>query len=127
MTARLISGTNELKLDERLLEYDFGALEGEHIADLAVAVPLAIEHGGESIQALRARVESFLKEAVYDPENEGSNVLISTHGMVLRALLANVKNLEDVFEATAHANCGIAVLDVKDGRISVTAENKLYY
>ena len=85
-TARLSAG--EPRIDERLSELDFGSLEGltwdECSPDLQeelLAFDSFAAPEGETVPALRARVESFLAELP-----PGDHVVF-THGGVIRMLL----------------------------------------
>ena len=94
----------EPALDDRLAEFDFGVWEGRSwddvpraeldcwSADLAgYTVP-----GGESMADLSARARAFMQECVtpepgltHAPGDDPSDVVLVTHGGVIRALLAD--------------------------------------
>lgn len=89
-TARAISGGAAIRIDERLRELDFGALEGLTWSELEPATRRALVDfdgfeapGGESVAALISRVDDFLADLRSGP---GPHVVV-THGGVIRLLL----------------------------------------
>ncbi|WP_386065650.1 histidine phosphatase family protein [Tahibacter sp. UC22_41] len=81
-----------LRLDARLVEYDFGAWQGRRIEDLEREEPAALaryradpEHhippGGEDFAAFGRRITAALDDADTDPSQR---VLVLTHGAVIR-------------------------------------------
>ena len=81
-----------LRLDARLVEYDFGAWQGRRIVDLEREEPAALaryradpEHhippGGEDFTAFGLRISAALDAADADPTQR---VLVLTHGAVIR-------------------------------------------
>ena len=81
-----------LRLDARLVEYDFGAWQGRRIEDLEREEPAALaryradpEHhippGGEDFAAFGRRITAALGDADSDPSQR---VLVLTHGAVIR-------------------------------------------
>lgn len=126
-TARIISGATDIICDQRLVEYNFGPMEGQHFPNLEQAVPIASKSGGETIALLRNRVDAFFTQLIDDHANSDEHILISTHGMALRAFLANIKALPSVFDTTAHDNCGMTILRIENNETSIIAENKRYY
>lgn len=88
-TARLAVG--EPRIDARLRELDFGELEGKTWQECSPVMREALGRfegfgapGGESLDQLRRRVDSFLDEL------GAGRHLIVTHGGVIRALLGEI-------------------------------------
>lgn len=86
-------------VDDRLMEFSFGDWEGAtwdtvNESDLKiwmddfvnVAVP-----GGESMQQMSARVHAFWLDLVGSGHNK---VVVTTHGGVIRLILAHLRNIE---------------------------------
>ncbi len=106
-----------------------------------------IPKGGESFQEVIDRTGEFLQELLKsrgetseaggkendaDGKESGAGertILISTHGCALKALLANVRNtpVAQFWGEGVHKNCGVTILDVQDGVVTVAEEGKLYY
>lgn len=92
--ARELSAARDLplRLDARLVEYDFGTWQGRRIEDLEREEPAALaryradpEHhvppGGEDFAAFGRRITAALDDADTDPSQR---VLVLTHGAVIR-------------------------------------------
>jgi broad specificity phosphatase PhoE len=146
-TAELIKeGTrSECKIEKKdlLIEFAFGALEGLKIPEIGSNpafekykncfmnpekyVP---EDGGESFQEIIARGQRILGEIVLPLEKEipDGKAALCCHGAIIRAILVNLKQmpLADFWELS-QLNCCVNCLEVKDGRIEILYENKLYY
>ena len=83
-----VIAVGEPAIDVRLIEFDFGALEGKTWTDCSVEVQEALlafddfaAPGGESVPELRERVHSFIRDLP-----PGDHVVF-THGGVIHALL----------------------------------------
>lgn len=79
----------EIAVDDRLMERDFGAYEGVLVSDIDINnlrrwTDNAPTEGGESIRDVAKRVFEYLDEIGEKYRDE--NVLIVTHGHVLRAV-----------------------------------------
>lgn len=127
-TARILCPGQDLWVDPRLRELSFGVMEGssyEAVDGLPMPAP-----GGESSQDLRRRVTAVLADVIGDRENRGKQVLLSTHGAVIRGLLMYLKNTphENFWQGNVTRNCGMVVLDVDDaGAITLRAEDLVLY
>lgn len=127
-TARILCPGQDLWVDPRLREISFGTLEGTRYGAVE-ALPMPAP-GGESSQELRRRVAAFLAEVIGDRENRGRQLLISTHGAVIRGLLMELKGTphEDFWKGNVTRNCGMAVLEVdEEKKITLRAENLVLY
>lgn len=144
-TAEIILAGRDVPLFEEpaIQEMDFGAYEGmccsgEHRApestefnkfftDTGHFIPA---EGGETVQELLERTGRFLKELAHKTELAGKKVLVSTHGAAMTALLNCVKgNLEPgaFWGENVPPNCGVTIIDVKDGEMKITEENLVFY
>jgi probable phosphoglycerate mutase len=94
-TARLLFPAHQITLDLRLMEMDFGAWEGQSLAELRATPGAAAKEreslgldfsapGGETPRQVQARLQPLLKEIAA----AGIPTIIVTHKAVLRALLS---------------------------------------
>ena len=112
---------NDVSIDERLVEFNFGAWEGQlwsqipkheidtWAADLGNARP----PGGENLREVHTRVTALFTE-LYQRHADGCVVLV-THGGVIRTLVAHFLNMP-LTNAVS--------LNVEFGGISLTRTNK---
>ena len=126
-TARIICPDQEIERDDRLREIAFGDLEGKVYTDVT-ALPMPAP-GGETFQALQARVMAFLREIAEDPDNRGKRILVSAHGGVIRSVMMTLKNIpqEEFWRGGVSKNCGVTILDVEGSNLTIREENKVYY
>ncbi|MBO5460959.1 MAG: histidine phosphatase family protein [Ruminococcus sp.] len=144
-TAQLVlENQNPLYIDEpRIREMGFGEYEGMCISgpekspkspefnkffdDTVNFVPV---EGGETMKELMDRTGDFLQELYENEELEEKNVLISTHGVTMTALLNHIKNnlsVECFWCEEVPPNCGVTIVEVKDGVPSILEESLVYY
>lgn len=144
-TAQIILQGRDVPLleDDGIKELGFGSYEGmccsgEHKApesdafnkfftDTARFVP---GEGGESVAALLERSGAFLEKLYRDPKLQDKQILISTHGAAMTALLNCIRGrreVADFWNQGVPANCAITVVEVTDGVPEITAENLIYY
>lgn len=143
-TAEILRGERNIPIIEepRLKEICFGIYEGyccsrEHytIPDPAFMKfftdPGNYEppRGAESIAQLCQRTTEFLHEIADNPENADKTLLFSSHGAAVKGLLSSltIKDMKDFWNGGVHKNCGVTILDVTDGRITIEQENVIYY
>ena len=126
-TAKIICPDQEIETDDRLREVSFGDLEGEVYADVK-SLPMPAP-GGEDIPQLQSRVLACLEDIMADPANEGKRILVSAHGGVIRSVMMHLKNLprEEFWTGGVSKNCGVTILDVEGGKLSIREENRVYY
>ena len=137
-TARIVlaESGNDIPVltDERILEIDFGALEGRSIAEMGdaglpfFADPLGFAGfpDGESIRGVRERTQEFLKELI--KKDDGKTYLISSHGCAIRAMLNFLQSdPSDFWRGHAPYNCCVNIVEAEGGKARITAEDKVYY
>ncbi|MBO4290053.1 MAG: histidine phosphatase family protein [Lachnospiraceae bacterium] len=85
--------------------------------------------GGESFYDLQRRLKSFLEELFADPALQDATILISTHGGVMCMLFTLFKGrpLAEMWGHGVHKNCGVSLVEVKDGEPKVIFENRTFY
>ena len=127
--------------DKRILEMNFGVLEGKCCSKEGWDVPDSFQmffddpvhyqapEGGEDFQAVRERTGDFLNWLFAQEQYRDSTVLVTTHGAAMAGLLNNLKKkpLAEYWGVGVHKNCGVTEVDVTDGRIEIISENKVYY
>jgi len=124
----------DIVADPRLIELDAGEMESLLWEELCERFSTQMAHwkdsphlfcppGGETMAQLYERVTAAAKDIAgrYD----GSTVLISTHGVVVRNLMCWAKGLpfERLCEVQRWSNTGIGIVDVTDGKPQLIAEN----
>jgi len=116
MTAEAVSRATgvSLQLDEGLRERNFGALRGRAYADLETD-PFAADYeppGGESWEALHARVDSAWERVGRAASASESNLLVVTHGLVCHSLVTRHLQLGQRLDyAGGFANTALTVID----------------
>ena len=127
--------------DKRILEMNFGVLEGKCCSKEGWDVPDSFQmffddpvhyqapEGGEDFQAVRERTGDFLNWLFVQEQYRDSTVLVTTHGAAMAGLLNNLKKkpLAEYWGVGVHKNCGVTEVDVTNGRIQIISENKVYY
>lgn len=127
--------------DKRILEMNFGVLEGKCCSKEGWDVPDSFQmffddpvhyqapEGGEDFQAVRERTGDFLNWLFAQEQYRDSTVLVTTHGAAMAGLLNNLKKkpLAEYWGVGVHKNCGVTEVEVTDGRIDIISENKVYY
>lgn len=142
-TAQIILQGRDVPIleDKRILEMNFGVLEGKCCSKEGWDVPDSFQmffddpvhyqapKGGEDFQAVRERTGDFLNWLFAQEQYRDSTVLVTTHGAAMAGLLNNLKKkpLAEYWGVGVHKNCGVTEVDVTDGRIDIISENKVYY
>lgn len=142
-TAQIILQGRDVPIleDKRILEMNFGVLEGKCCSKEGWDVPDSFQmffddpvhyqapEGGEDFQAVRKRTGDFLNWLFAQEQYRDSTVLVTTHGAAMAGLLNNLKKkpLAEYWGVGVHKNCGVTEVEVTDGRIEIISENKVYY
>lgn len=142
-TAQIILQGRDVPIleDKRILEMNFGVLEGKCCSKEGWDVPDSFQmffddpvhyqapEGGEDFQAVRKRTGDFLNWLFAQEQYRDSTVLVTTHGAAMAGLLNNLKKkpLAEYWGVGVHNNCGVTEVEVTDGRIEIISENKVYY
>ena len=128
--------------EERLKEISFGPYEGYCCSREGYNIPdpdflkffekpgdYVPPQGGETIAKLCARTTEFLTELAENPDYREKTILLSGHGAVVKGLLSSltISDLNDFWNGGVHKNCGVTILDVEEGNISIRQENVIYY
>lgn len=143
-TAMIVKGDREIPVieDARIEEMCFGAYEGLYCKGENFNIPDEEFHrffddpvnyhpaeDGETFPEFCGRVEGFLQELFQKKEYEDSTVLISVHGAVLCAMIRWIRKypMSMFWGKGVHKNCGVTVVDVKEGAPEIVCENMTYY
>ena len=142
-TAEIILGDGKfpIETDADIREISFGQYEGALVRELRTRpeyesfskcfddpVHYLPERGAESYQQVFDRVNRFLTEQIIPLEEKYENVLVVCHGGVLRALISVIRELPlEAFWTISQPNCSVNLAKLRDGRIEMVEENRLYY
>lgn len=130
------SGNNTIpmEIDNRLIEIDFGDMEGKTIAEMGegcykfFADPFHFDGfpNGETIQDVCARTQAFLKGLI--ARDDGKTYLISTHGCAMRGMIQYLSE-EPANYWLGHApyNCSFTIVEAEGGIARISAIDKVYY
>ena len=127
----------ELIVDERIVEMGFGPFEGRDMREATEETNTFFQHpeqyqvpeGAERFEEVLEREKSFLDELCANPKYKDSNILIATHGAALRGLVAVIQNkpISRYWEGGVHKNCGMNIVEVKDGVYEILEEAIILY
>lgn len=82
---------------------------------------------GENIFDILKRTREFWQEKITDPALTDKTVLVSSHGCAVRALLQNIyQDHENFWHGCVPPNCSINLVEVKDGKVRLLEEDKVY-
>ena len=141
-TAQYVLGDKKVPIieDKRIQEIDFGVLEGtrfkdaqgkiiSHEMEIFFTDPLKFKRpeNGENIFDILKRTREFWQEKITDPALTDKTVLVSSHGCAVRALLQNIyQDHENFWHGCVPPNCSINLVEVKDGKVRLLEEDKVY-
>lgn len=81
---------------------------------------------GENVYQVMQRTQAFLKELT--EQDDGKSYLISTHAFALRAMLNYLyEDPSDFWHGRVPYNCCVNVIEVKNGKVSLVDEDKVFY
>ena len=143
-TAELVRGERNIPIivDERIREICFGDYEGLVSKSEGYNIPdpdfkffftktelYKTPPNGEPIECLLKRTREFLEELKCRDDLEEKNILVSSHGAAVRALLSNVEkcDIAQFWGNGVHKNCGVSCLELINGEFEILWENKIYY
>lgn len=141
-TAHCVLGDRKIPVieDKRIQEINFGVLEGTRFKDdqgkivsremeIFFEDPLNFRRpdNGEDISDILKRTREFWLEKTTDPALADKTVLVSSHGCAVRALLQNIyQDPENFWHGCVPPNCSINLVEVKDGKVRLLEEDKVY-
>ena len=141
-TAQIIIGKRNVPIveDERIAELAFGEGEGmrARVNGAYVSVfenffchperykPLS---GGETLEHLCERTKEFWDDLINREEWKDQTILVTTHGAAMRGILHTVReeSMENFWMGNLIRNCGVTIVDVKEGEVTVVEDGKIFY
>ena len=139
-TAEIVLAGRDVEIidDKRLMEMNFGDLEGtmsfETDENGETRRTISFKVGddraypnGESMVDLEERTKEFFNEIVGNPENDGKRILISTHGAAGRAMMLNVWGRESFWHGIIPLNCAVCIVRTQDGKVVDYEQDRIYY
>ena len=138
-TAEIILQGRKIPIIEepRIIEVNFGGYEGKDFdlddenLQYFFSKPECYRsmEGSEPMQSILDRVGHFYEELIANPKYQNSTILISTHGAALSALLCYIKSWPvcDFWKGGLHKNCGLSIVEVKDGKAEMIEEAIIVY
>ena len=141
-TAELVlenSGNNTpIQFDDRIKELDMGIYEGKKFKPDELEVPIlkillfkfnafwcGRFKGGETARECCNRTQEFLKEL---SKKNYENVLVSTHGGAMRAMLNMLYDKKwDFWQGNVPYNCAVNIIEVKNNEMKLIEKDKVYY
>ncbi len=120
-------------VDDRVIEVDFGDMEGKKITDMEDGLKFYFDAfnfagfpNGETIQDVCCRTQDFLKELI--AKDDGKTYLISTHGCAMRGMINYLsENPADYWFGHAPYNCSFTIVEAEGGKAQITDIDKVYY
>lgn len=133
----------EIETDENLKELSFGDYEGLCIYGEHKNIPdpqfqdTFFHHpesyitppNGESLLELRKRARCFLHTLQNHLDWKDETVLVTAHGAILCAILAELHNydMEHFWGKGLLGNCSVTILSIENGTITIQKENELLF
>ena len=120
--------------DDRLLEIDFGDMEGKKLSEMGDAgylfyvdpLKFAGFPGGETVGEVCRRTQDFLKELT--AKDDGKTYLVSTHGCALRAMTNSLfDDPSDFWRGRAPYNCSFTIIESENDKPKIIAVDKVFY
>ena len=135
------NGSVPLRIDDRLLEIHMGDYEGRRfrpgerevdaeLCRLFFEDPFRFPGfpGGEDAGDVCARTQGFLRELAEGRLGDFENVLVSTHGFALRAMLNGLYgDPADFWQGHVPYNCSVSIVDAEGGVCRLLESDKVYY
>ncbi len=143
-TAEIIRGSRDIEIipTDSLLEISFGDYEGLTVREEDYNIPdpefrnfFDAPHlyhtppNGESIEQMRERTTSFIRQVMEDPKQEGKTILMASHGAAIRGILSGLQGLpvSRFWEGGVHKNCAVSLIRAELGKFEIVFENRVYY
>lgn len=140
----LVAGRNIPLIDEeRIQEISFGCYEGMYsggdqrspesdafnrfFSDTGNYVP---PEDAETIPQLYERTGAFLAEMCARDDLAEKNILVSTHGAAMTALLNRIKGSLSVahfWKDEVPPNCSVTMVEIKEGKARIVQEGVIFY
>ncbi|MFV0527957.1 MAG: histidine phosphatase family protein [Lachnospiraceae bacterium] len=142
-TARLVLKDRDVPIhdEQRIREINFGVFEGlayETEIDVARRKEFARffeepyqyqpPENGETIREVCARTKDFYQELIHDTGMQDKRILLVSHGCAVRAFMQNVyEPSNDFWHGSVPPNCGISIIEVKEGSAALVREDTVFF
>ena len=141
-TAKIIlshsNNNTKIEFDDRLKEINLGIYEGKSFDVNNLEIPLVKLllfrynaflprrfKDGETAFEVCERTQEFLQEL---SQKNYENVLVSTHGLAMRAMLNKLyKHSFNFWQGRVPYNCEVNIVEVKDNKMTLIEKDKVYY
>ena len=141
-TAYILRGDRDLPVivDERIKEIGFGELEGADFTKIRgdktskfasffdAPEKYVAPEDGETFEEITERAADFLRDILEKHKND-ERVMVVAHGAINKAMMRFFRHNEvkDFWEGSLQRNCGVTIVDCRDGKYDIIAENKVFY
>ena len=141
-TAYILRGDRDLPLivDERIKEIGFGELEGADFTKIRgdktskfasffdAPEKYVAPEDVETFEGITERAADFLRDILEKHKND-ERVMVVAHGAINKAMMRFFRHNEvkDFWEGSLQRNCGVTIVDCRDGKYDIIAENKVFY
>lgn len=136
-TARIFTkGEKRIKLDKRLLEFDFGEWDGKQMKEIWAHYPdvldpwgkvnkhyLKYAAHGESYAALEKRCASFINDLLARYPDQ--KILVVAHGRLIRMMAAHLLTNGDMDQIDTMDNCALAKFGLRQQQVRLFYYNRL--
>ena len=126
----LLEGRNiPLYEDQRIQEISFGLYEGMSCVDKTKEENLAPEDA-ESVEQLYERTGEFLKSLEESKKLKDKNLLISTHGAAMTAMLNRMRgslSVEHFWKNEVPPNCSVTIVELEGSGFKIIREGIIFY
>ena len=139
----LLEGRNiPLYEDQRIQEISFGSYEGMSCIDKTKEENLAFQkffqdtgnyippEDAESVQQLYERTGEFLKSLAENEKLKDKNLLISTHGAAMTAMLNRMRgslSVEHFWKNEVPPNCSVTIAELEGSGFKIIREGIIFY
>lgn len=123
-TAEIVAPDQEILLDDRLIEMDYGQYEGTDLRNIPDELRIFFSDfvrnpapdGMEQLSDVVRRTGAFLEEL----RNVNGNILISTHAIAMKGLLENLTpDSQGSYWSKFIGNCAVYAADNQGGAIGI--------
>ena len=77
---------------------------------------------------LRKLTADFMKEII-EKHKDNERIMIVAHGAINKALMRYVRKneIKDFWMGSLQRNCGVTIVEFKDGKFNILEENTVFY
>lgn len=126
-------------VDERLREMSFGRYEGTLIREAERCETNPLHNfisnpgeyqakDGEDFAQVICRAQDFIEDILIPLQGQYENVMLAVHGAFIRCFIRCIeKRPLSEFWSSSQKNCAVTIVELKEGRMKILEEGKLYY